>query len=83
MIDNLVKLGLALERAKEQCWLVTITPDGSTEIDVSAFRGDLNCPHQKPYSQSDGHGYESFETDSLGSLTALVIWIENLPELKR
>jgi hypothetical protein len=78
----------ALKQATDRCWQVHLTIDGPDDFVVSALRGDCNCPHKKPYSKSDGHGFESISTEDdddvcLDSLDKVIEWMLALPELKR
>lgn len=79
----------ALKQAHERGWRVYITADSDGTFDANVDRGDSNCPHNKPYSRSDGHGYEAYEmhqgTEDTAdwSLRGLTLWLKDLPDYKR
>ena len=78
-----MKLEGALQQADERGWNVYVHFSGANDIMGSATRGDSNCPHQKPYSKSDGHGYEYIDETILTSMVALTEWVMDLPDYKR
>ena len=73
----------AIKQASDRGWRVVLTIDGTDDFTADAFRGDSNCPHNKPYSKSDGHGFETVEDAILGSLDEVVAWMMTLEDFKR
>jgi hypothetical protein len=73
----------AIRQASGRGWRICLTIDGLTDVVASADRGDCNCPHDKPYSKNDGHGYERVEEAILDSFDALTKWILALEDYKQ
>lgn len=83
IIDAGRGIGEAILQATDRGWSVSLNIGGVDDFVVWAHRGDSNCPHQKPYSKTDGHGFESTEETDFNSLDEVVAWMLALEDYKR